>query len=118
MSIKKKYSFLNKLVKRNGIVLLGSTSLDEPSVNELLQGFPVSQHVYNRSISGLTIADAEKYLEQCVYELFPSRVIINLGEEDLKYCDSVTQLIEQYRWLLYKIHVSMPKCQLVVTTVS
>lgn len=118
MSIKKKYSFLNKLVKRNGIVLLGSTSLDEPAVNELLQGFPMSQHVYNRSISGLTIADAEKYLEQCVYELFPSRVIINLGEEDLKYCDSVTQLIEQYRWLLYKIHVSMPKCQLVVTTVS
>lgn len=118
MNVKKKFSFLNKLVKRNGIVLWGSTSLDEQSVNELLQGIPMSQNIYNRSISGLKIADAEKYLEQCVYELYPARVIINLGEEDVKCCNNATQLIEQYRWILYKIHVSMPTCQIVVTTVQ
>lgn len=118
MSVKKKFSLLNKLVKRNGIVLWGSTSLDEQSVNELLQGFQMSQNVYNRSVSGLKIVDAEKYLEQCVYELFPSRVIINLGEEDVKCCENVMQLIEQYRWILYKMHVTLPKCQFVVTTVQ
>lgn len=117
MGDKKKFSLLNKLVKRNGIVLWGSTSLDEPSVSELLQGFSGRQNVYNRSVSGLKIADAENCLEQCVYELFPSRVIINLGEEDIKCCDNVASLIEQYRWLLYKMHVALPACQLVVTTV-
>ena len=117
MSIKKKYSFLNKLVKRNGIVLWGSTSLAEQSVNELLQSINVSQNVYNRSVSGLKLVDAEKYFEQCVYELSPSRVIINLGEEDLKDCDNVGPLVEQYRWILYKIHIALPACQLVVTTV-
>lgn len=117
MSDKARFCFLNKSVKRNGVVLWGSTSLDKPFVNELIQGFPMSQNVYNRSISGLNISDAEKYLEQCVYELSPSRVIINLGEEDVKNCTDVMQLTEQYRWLLYKIHVALPACQFVVTTV-
>lgn len=117
MKGKMQYTFLNKLAKGNGIVLWGSTSLAEQPVNELLQGFHTSQSVYNRSIAGLRLKEAELFLEQCVLELSPSRVIINLGEEDLLDSDDVTQMIEQYRWILYKIHVSLPLCQLVVTTV-
>lgn len=117
MKGKMQYTFLNKLAKGNGIVLWGSTSLAEQPVNELLQGFHTSQSVYNRSIAGLRLKEAELFLEQCVLELSPSRVIINLGEEDLLDSDDVAQMIEQYRWILYKIHVSLPLCQLVVTTV-
>ena len=118
MKAKIQYTFLNKLAKGNGIVLWGSTSLAEQPVNELLQGFHTSQNIYNRSISGLRLEEAETVLEQCVLELSPARVIINLGEEDLKASNDVSQMIEQYRWILYKIHVSLPQCQLVVTTVS
>ena len=117
MKAKIQYTFLNKLAKGNGIVLWGSTSLAEQPVNELLQGFYTSKNIYNRSISGLTLAEAELVLEQCVLALSPSRVIFNLGEEDLKISTDVKQMIEQYRWLLYKIHVELPNCQLVVTTV-
>ncbi len=117
MNVKAQYACLNKLAKKNGIVLWGSTLLNNQPVNELLQGFDVSKNIYNRSISGLKIAEAENSLEQCVLELSPSRVILNLGEEDVKCSDNVEQMIEQYRWILYKIHVSLPKCQLVVTTV-
>ena len=117
MKAKKQYIFLNKLAKRNGIVLWGSTSLADQPVNELLQGFHTSQNIYNRSISGLCLEEAETVLEQCVLELSPDRVIINLGEEDLKVSDDVSQMIEQYRWILYKIHVSLPQCQMVITTV-
>lgn len=118
MKAKKQYTLLNKLAKGNGIVLWGSTSLDEQLINELLQDFRTSENIYNRSISGLKIEEAENYLEQCVLELSPSRVILNLGEEDVKCSDNVEEMIEQYRWILYKIHVSIPKCQLVITTVS
>lgn len=118
MKVKKQYTFLNKMAKGDGIVLWGATSLDNQPINELLQGFDVSKSIYNRSVAGLTLADAETYLEQCVYELKPSRVIINLGEEDLKCSDNVAQMMEQYRWVLYKIHVTLPKCQIDVTTVQ
>lgn len=118
MKVKKQYTFLNKMAKGNGIVLWGSTSLEKQPINELLQNFDVSKNIYNRSVSGLTLAAAEDCLEQCVYELKPSKVIINLGEEDLKDSDDVARLVEQYRWILYKIHVALPKCQLIVTTVQ
>lgn len=117
MNAEKHYMFLNKLAKGNGIVLWGTTSLDEQLVSELLQGFDLEKRVYNRSVSGLTLGEAEKYLEPCVLALQPSRVIVNLGEEDLKVSDDVTKMIEQYRWLLYRIHVALPNCQLVVTTI-
>lgn len=117
MNADKHYMFLNKLVKGNGIVLWGSTSLDDQLVGELLQGFDFGKRIYNRSVCGLTLEEAEKYLEPCVLGLFPSKVIINLGEEDLKASNDVTKMIEQYRWVLYRIHVALPNCQLVVTTV-
>lgn len=118
MRVKTQYAFLNKFAKSNGIVLLGSTTLDELPVNELLQNFNVSKNIYNRSISGLTISEAEQYLEQCVFALCPGKVIINLGEEDLLLSDNISQLIEQYRWLLYKIHVALPSCRLVLTGIK
>lgn len=117
MNADKHYMFLNKFAKGNGIVLWGSTSLDEQLVSELLQGYDTGKRVYNRSVSGLTLEEAENYLQQCVLDLSPSRVIINLGEEDLKVSNDVTKMIEQYRWILYRIHVALPECQLVVTTV-
>lgn len=117
MNVDKHYMILNKLVKGNGIVLWGATSLDEQLVSELLQEFDLGKRIYNRSVSGLTLEEAEKYLEPCVLELRPSRVILNLGEEDLKVSSDVMKMIEQYRWILYRIHVELPDCQLVVTTV-
>ncbi|MBP3569793.1 MAG: hypothetical protein J6K04_11600 [Lachnospiraceae bacterium] len=118
MRIKKQYLFLNKLAKGDGIVLWGSTALDNQPVNELMQNYHVSKNIYNRSIFGLTLKEAESFLEQCVFELSPSTLILNLGEEDIKCSENVTQMIEQYRWLLYKIHVALPNCQLVLTTVQ
>jgi len=117
MKVKKQYTFLNKLAKGNGIVLWGSTALSHPSVNELMQNVCLSKNIYNRSVAGLSVEDAEEYLESCVSELSPSRVIINLGEEDVKNSDDVARMIEQYRWILYKIHVELANCQLVITTV-
>lgn len=117
MKEKKQYTFLNKMARANGIVLWGSTSLAEQPINELLQGLCIADSIYNRSMAGLRLKEAEQVLNQCVLDLAPARVILNLGEEDVKISDDITQMIEQYRWILYKIHVELPKCQLVVTTV-
>ncbi|MBP1561845.1 MAG: hypothetical protein J6C96_11490 [Oscillospiraceae bacterium] len=117
MKMKKQYAFLNKIARREGIVLWGSTTLDELPVSELLQRYDVSSSIYNRSISGLTIAEAESCLDMCVYGLHPGKVVINLGEEDLKVTDNVEKLIEQYRWILYKIHIAIPDCRIILTSV-
>ena len=114
---KTQYSFLNKLAKSGGIVIWGSTTLAELPVNELLKNYDVSRCIYNRSIPGLTLSDAEEYLDVCVLELSPEKLIINLGEEDISRGEDVTALIEQYRWLLYRIHLALPECSLIITGV-
>ncbi len=113
---KTQYSFLNRIARKGGIVLWGSTTLAELPVNELLKNYDVSRYIYNRSISGLKLSEAEDYLDVCVFGLDPEKVIISLGEEDLKNGTEVSQLIEQYRWLLYSIHLRLPKCTLVITS--
>lgn len=112
------FTILNKIAKKHGIVLFGSTSTADIPINELVQDYEISQNIYNRSISGLKLADAEKYLNTCVYNLEPDKIILNLGEEDLKTSDEINKLIEQYRWLLYTIHTVLPDASLILTSVT
>ncbi|WP_432650637.1 SGNH/GDSL hydrolase family protein [Huintestinicola sp.] len=114
---KTQYSFLNKLARSGGIVIWGSTTLAELPVNELLKNYDVSRYIYNRSIPGLTLSNAEEYLDVCVLALSPEKLILNLGEEDIRKGGDVSELIEQYRWLLYRIHLALPGCALIITGV-
>ena len=114
---KTQYAFLNRIAKSGGIVVWGSTTLAELPLNELLKNYDVSGYIYNRSIPGLTLSDAENYLDACVFGLAPEKVILNLGEADITDADNISRLMEQYRWILYKIHITLPKCALIITTI-
>lgn len=112
------FTILNKVAKKHGIVLFGSTTAARIPINELVQDYDISQKIYNRSISGLHLTDAEKYLDTCVYNLEPDKIILNLGEEDLKASCEINKLAEQYRWLLYTIHTVLPDASLILTSVT
>lgn len=112
------FTILNKVAKKHGIVLFGSTSAANVPINELVQDYDISQHIYNRSIEGLSLSNAEKYLDTCVYSLEPDKIILNLGEEDLKENCDIDKLAEQYRWLLYTIHTVLPDASLILTSVT
>lgn len=112
------YTYLNKFAQKHGIVLLGSTFAHDFPLNELAQDYSITKRIYNRSIKGLQIKDAEKYIEDCIIPLEPSKLIINLGDEDLNSNASVNELIEEYRWLMYKIHTILPDTSLIITSVD
>lgn len=111
------FTLLNKIAKAHGIVLFGSTSAAQIPINELVQDYDISQKIYNRSIEGLTIENAGKYLDSCIYNLNPDKIVLNLGEEDLKSNCDIKQLMEQYLWILYTIHTVLPHATLVLTSV-
>ncbi len=112
------FTVLNKLAKEHSIVLFGSTRASAVPLNELMQDYGLSQTIYNRSIPGLTLANAEKHLDACVFNLKPEKLILCLGEEDLKKENNVDKLIEQYRWLLYRIHTVVPETTMSVISVA
>lgn len=51
---------LNRIAKKNSVVLLGSTFAKDIPVSELVQTFDIDCNVYNRSLTDLSVFDAEK----------------------------------------------------------
>ena len=113
------YQTLNQVAEAAGVVLFGSTTAANLPLNELLQDFGVSCTVYNRSVEGLTIEQAESYIQPCITPLMPKMILLHFGEEELTAgTQSVDSIIEAYRWLLYQLHTAMPDSRLVLISVN
>lgn len=109
------YKLLNKFAQSNKIVLVGSGIAENLYLNELIEDYDLNQRLYNRSISDLKIEDAVKYFEKCIYELKPMKILIYLGENELADENvSVEKFSEQYKWLLYNVHVNLPSAQIYI----
>jgi len=92
------------------VVLFGSTSAARLPLNELIQDYSIDCTVYNRSVEGLQIADAENYIQPCIVPLMPKTILLHFGEEELREgVQSVEKIIESYRWLLYQLHTAVPE---------
>lgn len=110
------YQSLNKGAKEKATVFFGADWLNKIPVTELAQDYGI-ESVYNRSLNGLTLDDAELVLETCVFDLQPDKVFINLGENEpdgLSF-DAV-EFEEKFEWLLYTIH-SKCNCRIYILSV-
>lgn len=112
------YQILNQRVSANGVVILGSSFAKEIPVNELKQSVGIDSDIYNRSITDLSVFDGKYVLEDCVYDLNPKRVLLNLGETDLE-CGfrTIDEIVEAYRTLIDDIKVTSKHCEVIVVSV-
>ena len=94
------YRTWNRVAEPAGVVLFGSTSAARLPLNELIQDYSVDCTVYNRSVEGLQIADAENYIQPCIVPLMPKTILLHFGEEELR---EGVQSVE-----LSLIHISEP----------
>ena len=112
------YDRLNEIVKYNGAVLFGSTFAAHIPVSELRQSFGLECNIYNRSIPELSVFDAASVLADCVFNLHPDKVLIQLGETDLKLGESsVDDIITEYENIITQIRKSMKGTQIVIISV-
>ena len=100
----------NQWVRAGGVVLFGADFFAALPVAELNSYFQVESAVYNRSVPGLSVFEAEQLLDVCVLELHPSKVFVNLGERDVTAAslETVEAAAAQLEWLLYQIHSRAP----------
>ena len=70
---------VNDITLRGEIVVFGSTFMANFPFYELSQKYMMTNAVYNRSIEGLTLAEAEEILQECVLEIKPGKVFLALG---------------------------------------
>lgn len=104
----KKYESLNRYSKKGSTVFFGSSYLASVPICELAEDYGFDIPVYNRSVKGLTIKDAQQVLDTCVADLKPQKVFLNIGDCDLGNGIEADEFITNYEWLLYTLHL---KCQ-------
>lgn len=106
------YRELNLLAKKGQTVLVGSSQMENFPVGEMLMNRRSPKIVYNRSLSALTIDQYASYLD-CVLELQPSKLFVNIGSADLSLPgDTVGNLIAAYRRLLCRVMAELPICRI------
>lgn len=115
----KGYEQMNQVAKPHGVVLFGSSYLQELPICELVQDEDAHVTVHNRSVEGLTIDQAEAVLEPCVLSLEPDKIFISIGDEDIQRPQfDPRHFLEQYQWLLYTLHSRTPAKIYIVSVMS
>ena len=114
----KEYKILNQKAEKNGAVFFGADWLHEIPIGELAQDYDLDIPVYNRSLRGLKIGEAEKMMESVVFPLCPDKVFISLGENDV-YAPGFDPVAfaEKFEWLLYTLHAKC-HCEMYILSLT
>lgn len=108
------YRVFNDIALKDAIVVFGSSYTARFPFYEVSQKYYLDNAIYNRSIEGLTIDEAEEILDSCVIEIEPSKVFLSLGE-----CDEKNEKnIKAYERILLKLKKHLPKTELYVLSVE
>ena len=77
------YRLLNEYARKGQILFTGSSLMEQFPVQELLWESGEDRIIYNRGVSGFTTTDMLHAMEEMVFGLFPSRIFINIGTNDI-----------------------------------
>ena len=114
-----KYKFLNQLAEADGTVIFGGSSDVNIPLGELKQAFALSENIYNRSFSELSVGDASKVYCECVAELCPDTVLVHIGDADLSdFWGKATAFEESYRALIGTIREKNKGCRIVIVSLK
>lgn len=109
---------LNKVAKANGIVLFGSSFAKNIPVYELKQAFNIECDIYNRSLADISIFNAEDLIDDCVIKLSPQKVLLQLGETDLKQgYHTIPEIIKEYEKIISKLKSTDRHVNIVIVSI-
>lgn len=107
------YHELNRTAVKGQIILAGSSLMELFPSTEMLMSRRSNKIVYNRGISGMTIQEYHEVLTECVLELEPTKLFINIGSNDLNLPgDTIGNLVKGYETLLNEITTALPACEI------
>lgn len=104
-----RFRHLNPYVKKGQIVFAGSSLMEQFPIYEFLQDFDLPYTIYNRGVGGFTTAEMMPVLKECIFDLAPKYLFLNIGTNDLNGADySQDALMERYDAILSAIEENVP----------
>ncbi len=110
---------MNRISKKGEVVFFGSSYLADMNVAELAENNNMDVMIYNRSFQKLTLDDTDAVLTPCVYPLQPSKLFVNIGEEDLStFAHDKEAFVSKYEWMLLNIHRNCKNCSIYIVSIN
>jgi len=111
----KQYQVLNQYVRKGSILFVGSSLMEGFPINELQQLLDEQHFIYNRGVSGSVTDELLTWMEECIFELEPSKIFINIGTNDMNTPDyKLEKLLANYDNILSQIKKRLPNSQVYV----
>ena len=108
-----RFRHLNRFVRKHQILFVGSSLMEQFPIYELLLDRQLPYVIYNRGVGGSTTFELMEHMDECVYELEPEDIYINIGTNDMNMPDySEDALIERYRTILTGIREHLPQAKI------
>ena len=109
------YKILNQFVQKGKILFVGSSLMENFPINELQQTLDKTICIYNRGVGGFTTTELLASMEECIFELEPAKIFINIGTNDIGspgYKKEV--LLANYDTILTRIGEKLPDSKVYV----
>jgi lysophospholipase L1-like esterase len=115
---KTRYRMLNKYAVKGQIVFTGSSLMESFPIDELQHSLKLDKIIYNRGLAGATTAELLDAMNECVFDLEPTKIFINIGSNDIGAAVAggyqLEKLLENYNEIMNRIHSRLPECRVYV----
>ena len=114
----KRYKMLNPHVKKGQIVFVGSSSTEFFPINEMQLTLNLSRVIYNRGIGSTVTDDLLATMNDCIFDLEPSKIFINIGSNDIAGPGpegyNKEKFLAKYDKIMDQIKERLPGCEVYV----
>lgn len=110
---RERFRRLNVYAKKGAVVFAGSSLMEQFPLYEFMQDDELHCTLYNRGIGGFTTAELLEALDECVLELEPAHLFLNIGTNDLNGPGyDRTVMLGRYEQILQQIKEKLPQTKL------
>ncbi|GAA3413179.1 GDSL-type esterase/lipase family protein [Paenibacillus hodogayensis] len=109
------YKEMNRRAEKGETVFVGSSLMEQFPIVKLMLKYDKDYRVYNRGISNYVTADLLATMEECVFELEPAKIFINIGTNDIASSTYRQEdLLANYDLILTRIKERLPQSKVFV----
>lgn len=98
-----------KMPPKGGVLFIGSSTIR--LWKTLDEDFP-RYNVVNRGFGGSQIVDSTHFAERIIFPYEPRMIFLRAGGNDIHAGKSATQVFEEYKAFVDKVHARLPKTQI------
>lgn len=109
------YAHMNRFAQKGQILFAGSSLCEFFPVAEIARHFDFEKTIYNRGVGGFTTAEMLEAIDECVLQLQPCTLFINIGTNDLsRESAPYAGMLANYRRILGIIREKLPNTRIYV----